>query len=64
MGWRLEPEPTMSSLEGSLIREIGAHNLLGTTAPEHSTHQSFGNTHSQGHLRYNVMEIGEFYFFL
>lgn len=34
MGWRLEPEPTMSSLEGSLIREIGARNLLGTAAPE------------------------------
>ncbi|CAI5690288.1 unnamed protein product [Oreochromis niloticus] len=34
MGWKLEPEPTMSSLEGSLIRKIGASNLLGTAAPE------------------------------
>lgn len=57
MGWRLEPEPTMSSLEGSLIREIGARNLLGTAAPERSTHQSHGNAHSQGHLRYKVIEI-------
>lgn len=60
MGRRLEPEPTMSSMEGSLIREIGAHNLLGTAAPERSTHQSPGNAHSQGHLRYNFMAFGGF----
>lgn len=30
MGWRLKPEPTMSSLEGSLISEDGVRNLLGT----------------------------------
>lgn len=53
MGWRLKPEPTMSSLEGSLIREIGARNLLGTAVPERSTHRSPGNAFSPRRLRYN-----------
>lgn len=58
MGWRLEPEPTMSRLKGSLIRKIGARNLLGTAAPERSTRQDHGNAHSQVHLRYRVLVIG------
>lgn len=64
MAWKLKPEPTMSSLEGSLIREIGAHNFLGTTTPELSTHPSPGTQTPQGHLRYTVMEIWVFYIFL
>lgn len=47
MGWRLEPEPTMSSLEGSLIRKIAAPNLLGTAALVCRIHP--GNAHTQDH---------------